>query len=616
MSKRGQIAIFVIIAVVIIGLIVSFFAFRGSFGTNIPGELQPVFSYYTDCISQQTKAAVNLAGLQGGRIDTQDYAPGNNLNPFSSHLNFLGNYIPYWYTFSSSNVIKKNAPSQNEMESDISEYIAENLNNECDFSSFYQQGFSIQTSQPSVDVSVRDNEVKTAVSATLKVSKGDLSATQRSYSVNIGSKLGSFFNLAQDVYSKELEEAFLEGYATDVLRFYAPVDGVEVQCSPKIWKTQDVVSDLLNGIDANFEQLKFKGNYYTLKDQKEKYFEVNLPTDYPMRVLTSSSWPSRVEITPADQNFMIAEPIGNQEGLGALGFCYVPYHFVYDLSFPALFQIYSGDEIFQFPVVVIVDKNQPRNALSDVIADTGQDTDICSFKTSSATISTYDSSLKPINANVSYQCFEQTCSLGESSEGMLHANLPSCVNGYLVVESDGYATKKQLFSSNSEGAAEVLLEKLNNVDVEVLVDGNAFSGSATVHFESENGSGSVSALLPGASTVRLQEGLYNISVYVYGNSSIVIPGSTRKECTKVASSGLFGFFGGTEDRCFDITVPETKVDYALSGGGSTSAYLFNSELASGKIKLYVPSLPQPKSLQDLQSNFEVLAGSPVDYSFA
>ena len=42
--------------------------------------------------------------------------------------------------------------------------------------------------------------------------------------------------------------------------------------------------------------------------------------------------------------FHMAEPVGNQEGMGMLGFCYVAYHFVYDLAYPVLVQVYYEDE--------------------------------------------------------------------------------------------------------------------------------------------------------------------------------------------------------------------------------------------------------------------------------
>ena len=70
---------------------------------------------------------------------------------------------------------------------------------------------------------------------------------------------------------KEKQEAFLEKYAADVLYSYTPVDGVDITCSPKIWKTRDVVNDLKSGLEANIGALKVQGDYYTLSNKKDQF---------------------------------------------------------------------------------------------------------------------------------------------------------------------------------------------------------------------------------------------------------------------------------------------------------------------------------------------------------
>ena len=75
-NKLGQVAIFVIIAVVIVGAIIVVVAFRDSiFTTSVPSEIQPVFDYYTACIGEETRGAIELAGLQGGKLELGVYEP-------------------------------------------------------------------------------------------------------------------------------------------------------------------------------------------------------------------------------------------------------------------------------------------------------------------------------------------------------------------------------------------------------------------------------------------------------------------------------------------------------------------------------------------------------------
>ena len=105
-GKKGQMAIFVIVAILVVTGIVAYFAFRGGFEIGgIPEELQPVYSYYLECIEDETESALNLAGNQGGRIDTGEYIPGSEYAPFSNQLNFLGFPVPYWYYISGNGLI-------------------------------------------------------------------------------------------------------------------------------------------------------------------------------------------------------------------------------------------------------------------------------------------------------------------------------------------------------------------------------------------------------------------------------------------------------------------------------------------------------------------------------
>ena len=95
----------------------------------------------------------------------------------------------------------------------------------------------------------------------------------------------------------------------------------------------------------------------------------------------SRNWITRLDAKPSEEGILLAEPVGNQEGLGLIGFCYVPYHFVYDLDFPVLVQIFSTstNEIFQFPLQTIIRSNKQREALPTVNENVIE-TDICKYK--------------------------------------------------------------------------------------------------------------------------------------------------------------------------------------------------------------------------------------------
>src|SRR3989344_5570649 len=138
LNKRGQLTIFVIVAIVIVIGIVAFFLIRGGLKSNeIPVEMQGVFSYYTSCIEGSLEKGLDIAGSQGGRIDAGEYVPGSDFSPFSNQLNFFGN----------------------------------DLEN-CDFSIFREQGFVIDLSEgKSVSIRIENNKVDAIVKGDLIVQK-------------------------------------------------------------------------------------------------------------------------------------------------------------------------------------------------------------------------------------------------------------------------------------------------------------------------------------------------------------------------------------------------------------------------------------------------------------
>ena len=59
-------------------------------------------------------------------------------------------------------------------------------------------------------------------------------------------------------------------------------------------------------------------------------------------------------------------------------------------------------------------------------------------------------------------------------------------------------------------------------------------------------------------------------------------------------------------------IPETKIEYALRGGGKGEVYILESQLQDGKIRVSVDALRVPKSLEELQYNYASFEDMGVD----
>jgi hypothetical protein len=480
------------------------------------------------------------------------------------------------------------------MQQSLASYISETIR-ECNYDDYYSQGFEIIQDEPFATVTINNNEVIVNLNMNMEFNYGNDTATVRTHKTTIKSKLGSLYDSAKKVYNKEQKELFLENYAVDNLRMQAPVDGTEITCSPKIWSADEVFLKLKTAIESNTLALHTQSP----KTTTEKYYYIDADISDSARFINSKDWASSYEVNPSEESMLIANPVGNQQGLGILGFCYISYHFIYNVKYPVLVQVYNGDEIFQFPMAVVIQGNKPRTAGNTIGEST--ESNLCNYKNTAQTISTYNTNLDSVPALISYNCLGQTCLIGNST-GTLTANFPQCNNGVIIAKADGYQETEYLHSTISEGSASVIMNKLYEIDVNLKLSGQNYNSQAIIYFTSKDNSRTVS--YPQEKTVKLIEGDYNISVYIYRNSSINFPQTTRQECTDVAMSGIGGLFGLTEKKCFDVTIPSQIITSSLAGGGNQNYYFFETDLSNfNTIEINADSFSVPTTLEELQSNY-------------
>ena len=604
-DKKGQVTIFIILAIIIVAGVVLYFILQGGGKVELSPEMQPVYDYYLSCVEEHARQGVGLLGEQGGYIEPPDFILGSQYMPFSSQLDFFGQPVPYWMYVSGNNLLKEQVPSKGDMEEQLADYVGDRLS-DCDFSIWNNQGYDVYVEQGSVDVHIKDAVVELSFDNLVVLGFGGKSVSVSSHEINVDSKLGKFYDLALDVYNYEKQNMFLEKYAVDVLRLYAPVAGVELTCSPKVFVDEIIRQDLIEAMSANIGALKLKGSYYDLGDKENKYFvtDVGRNVDENVNFMYMPSWPTRVEI----YGDRVVEPVGLQEGLGVLGFCYVPYQLIYDVDFPVLIQFWNEEEIFQFPIAVVIDKNQEREALPSV-GGTSIESEVCKYKNQNVDIYTYDLDLNPVEARVKFKCLGSLCSLGETSleggEAFLDAQVPQCVNGFIIADAEGYATGKYQISTNEESVANVLMKKKYEVNLDL---GNV--EQALVRFDS--GEHMAVAMYPEMKTIELVEDYYNVSVYVYKNSTLTFPAVSQSKCVDVPKEGIGGFFGLEEEKCFDITIPETQAEFVVVGGGKTQEYITQGQLKDAiELNIKVPLFDTPSSLEQVQINYMEVEDSVV-----
>lgn len=608
-NKRGQITIFIIIAVIIVAAVALYFLFRGTLGTaQIPASLEPAYTSFLSCLEDNTRTGIDVLESQAGYIYLPELELGSHYYPFNSQLVFLGSSIPYWYYVSGNGIQKEQLPTVNDMESQLETFI-ENRIRDCNFQTHYNEGFVVQMDEPSASVSINDDSVDVSLNMVMTIEKGEDVAIVRSHNKKISSNLGSLYDSAMQVYDYEQDNLFIENYSIDALRLYAPVDGVELSCSPLIWSADKVFDDLQVALEQNMLVLgsNLGGGYYKV--------DADIPEDTEVRFLNDKTWPSTFEVSPSEENVLIASPVGNQPGLGVLGFCYIPYHYVYNVRYPVLIQVEKGEETFQFPMAVVIEGNKPREALSGASATEIGVPDLCQYKNAPLEVYAFDSNLVPVDADISYECFSEVCNLGSTENGVLKANFPQCVNGYVIAKAEGYEKGKVLHSTTSDvRIVNVLLEKTHNLNINLRLNGQSYNGDALVTFVKDGSSRTVA--YPEQKNVELSQGQYEVQVYVYRNSSLQFPEATKTECIEIPAGGIGGILGFTTEKCVDIKIPSQIISSVLAGGGKQEYYVLESELVSSNtVDINAPNLPLPTSIEQLQTNYMLFEDNNLDIMF-
>ncbi len=595
-NKKAQVTIFIIVAVLIVGGIIIYFTLKENLHQTIPTDLRPAYDYYISCLKSTADGGIQLLGEQGGRIKIPKFEPGSAYMPFSSQLNFLGQPVPYWMYVSGNNLLKESVPTKQSMQRELNAYVSARLG-DCDFSNLEAEGYDIYIDNGTVTSMINDLSVDFKIKNRITIFKNNESIVVDNQDFSIKTKLGKFYKLAMAVYNYEKSNMFLEKYALDVMRLYAPVDGTKITCAPQVFVESKIRKDIVNGLSANIPELKLKGDYYDLSSKDKQYFvtNTNLNIDENVNFMYMPDWPTTIRM----YGDKVVKPVGMQPGMAAMGFCYVPYHFVYDINFPVLIQFYDDNEVFQFPIAVVIAKNQARKALPTTTG-ASIESKVCEFKNQNVSVHTYDADLNPINAQIQFKCLNSICDIGEtetySNDSVLNGQFPQCVNGFIIASAKGYADSKYQISTNKEDSADIILNKKYNLNLNL-----PGVKKALVSFASDDFSATV--VYPETKSVELVEGYYNISVYAYDNSSLVFPATSRRKCVNVPESGLSGFFGSTTEKCYTINMPKMNINFAVVGGGKNREYLTSDDLKhSTKLNINVPLFGLPKNIEELQTN--------------
>jgi hypothetical protein len=207
MKKRGQVALFLILGLVVVIIISLVYFFRADIFKNtintednekfVSSRLEPIKTLVQGCVEKSALKGLILLGKQGGRYNPYKYEDLAGLNVSYS-----------CYTSNHQSVMQ--LPLIVDMENEFNRYMVKQetkqeigncINN---FESFKSQGLNVKEKGLLAYAShILDNDVQIDIKYPLEISKGDYTATIKDMAVDIPVGLGKAHKIAVEISNKE-----------------------------------------------------------------------------------------------------------------------------------------------------------------------------------------------------------------------------------------------------------------------------------------------------------------------------------------------------------------------------------------------------------------------------
>ncbi len=185
-SKRGQVTIFVIIAIVIIaGVVLVFSLNKGSFFNSKNKDVQDVQDHVDVCLEKSLKSALFSNSIQGGYFDT----PLDSVHYQSREYN-LDQIIPYYL----ENGVDK-AINRENLEVELNKAVKNNINDCLNFSQFNSE-VNYSSENFIFDSSIADDSVEISAIMPLYIARNGSTSFLKDFKTLVPTLYGDYYRLA------------------------------------------------------------------------------------------------------------------------------------------------------------------------------------------------------------------------------------------------------------------------------------------------------------------------------------------------------------------------------------------------------------------------------------
>lgn len=233
-NKRGQLAIFVIIAIVIVALFLLLFFFRGK-GPISPGT--SVFSpqsYLQSCFGDELKKNVEMLSKQGGYENPEGYLDYDN-----AKIKYLCYTSENYKTCTIQQpLIKEHFESElNAKASSRIKQCVQNLKGE-----YEKRGYEVSLGNIDASVSFVPEKLLVAITAPITIKKADESRSFNGFDINIMSEMYSLLMTAVSII--DYEATYGDSETTLYMQYYPylKIEKTRLSEGSKIYRLTNIVT--------------------------------------------------------------------------------------------------------------------------------------------------------------------------------------------------------------------------------------------------------------------------------------------------------------------------------------------------------------------------------------
>ena len=191
LNKRGQVTLFVILAIVIVAGIFVFFSFRDGLQIkpSIPTTIQPIHNFVQNCLEETSENSLVRIGNQGGYFLIFDEPS-------------IEGRIPYYLQRKQNTIL-----TQEEIEQNLAGFIYEELSF-CilNFKDFRSE-FEIEHNLENINSQILDNQVRFTLDYPVTISKisSEITYQLKDFEINIPIRLDKIYQISEKIIQEQIQ---------------------------------------------------------------------------------------------------------------------------------------------------------------------------------------------------------------------------------------------------------------------------------------------------------------------------------------------------------------------------------------------------------------------------